>query len=61
MKEESPVIADQHAAVNMCLSPVHTARHSSEVGLLKVRLLILFFSKQKEVLMFVESVTEMKS
>lgn len=61
MKEESPVIADYRAAVNMCLSPVHTARHSSEVGLLKVWLLTLFFSKWGRVLMFVGSVTEMKS
>jgi hypothetical protein len=33
MKMESSVIADQHAAVNLLHSPVHTARHGSEAGL----------------------------
>ncbi len=32
MKSESLVIADQHAAVNMFLSLVHTARQVTEVG-----------------------------
>ncbi len=32
MKSESLVIADQHAAVNMFLSPVHTARQATEAG-----------------------------
>ncbi len=32
MKSESLVIADQHAAVNMLLSLVHTARQVTEVG-----------------------------
>ena len=32
MKSESLVIADQHAAVNMFLSLVHTARQATEVG-----------------------------
>ncbi len=32
MKSESPVIADQHAAVNMFLSLVHTARQATRVG-----------------------------
>ena len=32
MKSESLVIADQHAAVNMFLSLVHTARQATRVG-----------------------------
>ncbi len=32
MKLESLVIADQHAAVNMFLSLVHTARQATEAG-----------------------------
>ncbi len=32
MKSESLVIADQHAAVNMFLSLVHTARQATEAG-----------------------------
>ena len=32
MKEESLVIADQHAAVNTFPGLVHTARHAMEVG-----------------------------
>ncbi len=32
MKSESVVIADQHAAVNMFLSLVHTARQATEAG-----------------------------
>ena len=32
MKPESLVIADQHAAVNMFLSLVHTARQATKVG-----------------------------
>ena len=32
MKSESLVIADQHAAVNMFLSLVHTARQATKVG-----------------------------
>ena len=32
MKLESLVIADQHAAVNMCPGPVHTARHTLGIG-----------------------------
>ncbi len=32
MKSESVVIADQHAAVNMFLSLVHTARQVMEAG-----------------------------
>ncbi len=32
MKPESLVIADQHAAVNMFLSLVHTARQATGVG-----------------------------
>ncbi len=32
MKQESLVIADQHAAVNTFSSLVHTARHTMEVG-----------------------------
>ncbi len=32
MKSESLVIADQHAAVNMFLSLVHTARQPTRVG-----------------------------
>ncbi len=32
MKSESVVIADQHAAVNMFLSLVHTARQATKVG-----------------------------
>ena len=32
MKAESLVIADQHAAVNMYPGPVHTARHTLEMG-----------------------------
>ncbi len=33
MKSESLVIADQHAAVNMYLSLVHTARHAMGIEL----------------------------
>ena len=32
MKEESLVIADQHAAVNTFPGLVHTARHTTKVG-----------------------------
>ena len=32
MKSESLVIADQHAAVNVFLSLVHTARQATKVG-----------------------------
>ena len=32
MKSESLVIADQHTAVNMFLSLVHTARQATKVG-----------------------------
>ncbi len=32
MKSESLVIADQHAAVNMFLSLLHTARQATEAG-----------------------------
>ncbi len=32
MKSESLVIADQHAAVNMFLSLVHTTRQATEAG-----------------------------
>src|SRR5699024_12868262 len=32
MKQESLVIADQHAAVNTCPGLVHTARHTTRVG-----------------------------
>ena len=32
VKQESLVIADQHAAVNMSTSFVHTARQAMEVG-----------------------------
>jgi hypothetical protein len=32
VKQESLVIADQHAAVNMSMSFVHTARQAMEVG-----------------------------
>ncbi len=32
MKPESLVIADQHAAVNVFLSLVHTARQATKVG-----------------------------
>ena len=35
MKMESLVIADQHAAVNMYLSLVHTARHTMEIDCLR--------------------------
>ncbi len=35
MKLESLVIADQHAAVNMFFSFVHTARHVPKIGSLK--------------------------
>ena len=33
MKSESLVIADQHAAVNTFPGLVHTARHTTEVGI----------------------------
>ncbi len=38
MKEESLVIADQHAAVNTFLGLVHTARQATEVGSTRSRL-----------------------
>ncbi len=38
MKEESLVIADQHAAVNTFPGPVHTARQATEVGSTRSRL-----------------------
>ncbi len=37
MKSESLVIADQHAAVNMFLSLVHTARHPRKPGVPEAR------------------------
>ena len=37
MKPESLVIADQHAAVNLFLSLVHTARHTMGVGFTRRR------------------------
>ncbi len=33
MKQESLVIADQHAAVNTFPGPVHTARHTMKIDL----------------------------
>ncbi len=38
MKSESLVIADQHAAVNMFLSLVHTARQATGIGSTRSRL-----------------------
>jgi mannose/fructose/N-acetylgalactosamine-specific phosphotransferase system component IID len=49
MKQESLVIADQNAAVNMCPGLVHTARHITEVYCIlnkkdfKIFILVLFF------------------
>ena len=37
MKPESLVIADQHAAVNVFLSLVHTARQATKVGGIRSR------------------------
>ena len=37
MKSESLVIADQHAAVNVFLSLVHTARQATKVGGIRKR------------------------
>ena len=35
MKLESQVIADQHVAVNMYPGPVHTVRHTLEMGFVR--------------------------
>ncbi len=37
MKQESLVIADQHAAVNTFPGPVHTARHTMGVNFAPIR------------------------
>ena len=46
MKMESLVIADQHAAVNMYLSLVHTARHTMEIDCLRSFMIHERFTKK---------------
>jgi hypothetical protein len=48
MKKESLVIVNQHVTVKLYFSSAHTARHSSEICLLKVNCVLLIAGQSFE-------------